>query len=66
MSKMTLEEMEVHIGIIEEELKRFRPVVDAWNSGKLIFKFVFILGGIVTGAVTAFAAVSTWLSQHLK
>lgn len=41
-----------------------KPIVDFYNAGSLIGKVLWILGGLIVGAATVWAAISGWVTSH--
>lgn len=43
-----------------------RPLVDFYNAGTLVGKLLWIIGGLIVGVTTVWAALSGWITSHWK
>ena len=54
----------------KEERKKLqsdvKPIVALYNAGVVIGKLLWIIGGLIVGTATVWAAISGWLSGHWK
>ena len=70
MTGLRSEEILKRFEILEAELAKQQaqldPIVQTLNAGRLLGKILFVLGGIVVGAVTMWGTLSGWIGSHLK
>jgi hypothetical protein len=43
-----------------------KPILDFYSAGTIIGKLLVIVGGLIVGAATVWAAISGWVSSHWK
>jgi len=52
------------------DLERFqaeaKPIVDLYKAGTIIGKILWVVGGIIVGGTAVWAAISGWITSHLK
>lgn len=57
--------LEERLAELETFQKEAKPMVEAYKAGRLVFKLVWVVGGLVVG-LGAVLKSWTWMVGHLK
>lgn len=58
--------LEERVADLEKDQDDVKSIVALYNAGTVIGKILWVVGGVIIGAATIWAAISGWITNHLK